>query len=179
MTPGEVIDFWFDEIDASAWYRADDALDTTIRERFGHTHQAAGRGELFSWRRSAPGRLAEIVVLDQFSRNIHRGSALAFAGDALALVLAQEAVAAGAPAALPPAQRCMLYMPFMHSESPLIHEVSLTLFSEPGMEDNLEYARAHAAVIEEFGRYPHRNAALGRASTPAELAYLERPGSGF
>ncbi|NNM01762.1 MAG: DUF924 domain-containing protein, partial [Gammaproteobacteria bacterium] len=154
-------------------------LDATIAARFGNAHEAAARGELFAWRGTPAGRLAEIVVLDQFSRNIHRDTARAWATDGMALVLAQEAITAGAAAALQADQRAMLYMPFMHSESAAIHEVALTLYAEPGLKGNFDYERKHAAVIREFGRYPHRNAALGRVSTPAELTYLGRSDSGF
>ena len=118
-------------------------------------------------------------MLDQFSRNIHRDTAEAFANDALALALAQEAVARGCDRELPPVERAFLYLPWMHSESALIHEEALRLFAAPGLEKNLDFERRHKAIIDRFGRYPHRNAVLGRASTADELEFLKQPGSSF
>lgn len=178
-TIDEVLRFWFEELAPAQWWRADTALDARIAERFGALHAAAAAGELHAWRSDPRGRLAELMVLDQFSRNLHRGTAQAFACDGMALVLAQEAVAAGADAALPMAQRAFLYMPFMHSESRRVHERSLQLFSMPGLEANLKSAVQHKAIIDRFGRYPHRNQVLGRVSTPEELAFLQEPGSRF
>lgn len=172
MTPEDVLQFWFEQTAPAQWWQADEAFDALIRARFGALHAAAARGELFPWRTSAAGRLAEIVVLDQFSRNIHRGTAGAFACDPLALVLAQEAVARGADRELPPVRRAFLYMPYMHSESLVIHDEALRLFGQPGLEHNLEFEIGHRRVLERFGRYPQRNAALGRESTPEELAFL-------
>lgn len=174
-----VLDFWFDEIDPAQWWKADPAFDTLVRERFGKLQSAAARGELYAWRANAEGRLAEIIVLDQFSRNIHRGSAAAFAADPMALALAQEAVAGGHGKALSQQQRLFLYLPYMHSESAPIHEVALTLFRELGLADNLDFELRHKAIIDRFGRYPHRNAILGRTSSAEELRFLEEPGSSF
>lgn len=174
-----VLAFWFDEIEPAQWWRADPAFDAQVRARFGELHRAAVQGELDAWRASARGRLAEVIVLDQFSRNLHRGSALAFAADPMALALAQEAVAAGHDLALPATQRLFLYLPWMHSESPRIHAVAVRLFTALGLPDNLDYELRHKAIIDRFGRYPHRNAALGRSSTAAELAFLREPGSSF
>lgn len=175
----EVLRFWFEELTPAQWWRVDAALDARIRERFGTLNVSAAAGELHAWRTTPRGRLAELIVLDQFSRNIHRGTPQAFASDSLALALAQKAVAAGADAALPAAQRAFMYMPFMHSESRSVHEQSLQLFSAPGLEANHESAVKHKAIIDRFGRYPHRNEVLGRASTPEELAFLREPGSRF
>ncbi len=175
----DVIHFWFGEIDAKKWWARDPALDALIRTRFETTHRAASRGELFAWRSTAPGRLAEIILLDQFSRNMYRESPRAFAFDALALVLAQEAVSIGADYELPIARRGFIYMPYMHSESALIHEQALILFSQPGLEFNLDYERRHKHIIDRFGRYPHRNAVLGRDSTPSEVEFLKLPDSAF
>ena len=169
----EVIDFWFTQIRPAQWWGGGAGLDRIIAERFGATHARAIRGELFNWRIDPPGRLAEILVLDQFSRNIYRGTALAFAADPMALALAQEAVAAKASAGLRPQQRAFLYMPYMHSESREIHEIAVRLFSEPGLEDNLDSEFKHKAIIDRFGRYPHRNAMLGRLSSDEEIAFLE------
>lgn len=179
MDAEAVIRFWFVELNSADWFNRNPALDRAIAERFGALHAAAARCELYAWRATPAGRLAEIVVLDQFSRNIHRDRPGAFAQDALALALAQAAIAAGAAPALPPVQRAFLYMPFMHSESPLIHAEAERLFSEPGLEDNLDYERRHRAIIDRFGRYPHRNRILGRVSTAEEEAFLLQPGSSF
>ena len=177
--PTAVLHFWFDELSAAQHFAKDAALDAAIARRFALTLEAAARGELSGWRASTPGRLAEIVVLDQFSRHIHRGTPLAFAQDAQALVLAQELVAGGHDATLPPAQRAFAYLPYMHSESPAIHAQAMVLFDQPGLENNLRFEVLHRDVIARFGRYPHRNAALGRVSTPGELAFMAQPGSSF
>ncbi|HDZ56831.1 MAG TPA: DUF924 domain-containing protein [Pseudomonas xinjiangensis] len=174
-----VLSFWFDEIKPSMWWKKDKAFDQLILERFGEVHQRAVCGELYGWRTSPGGRLAEIIVLDQFSRNIHRDSARAFVYDGMALILAQEAIAAGADKALPLEQRSFLYMPFMHSESLVIHEQAMRLFATQGLEDNLRFEQRHLDILQRFGRYPHRNAALGRVSTSEEVAFLREPGSSF
>lgn len=179
MQAEEVLQFWFEEIDPRQWWKADSAFDKQIRERFGVLHAQAANHGLPEWRGSPLGTLAEIIVLDQFSRNLHRGSAAAFACDALALDLAQSAVRRGDAAALPPVKRAFLYLPFMHSEDRSIHEQAVVLFSEPGLEPNLAAEVRHKAIIDRFGRYPHRNAALGRASTVEEIAFLKMPGSSF
>ena len=177
--PGQVLNFWFDELAEADWWRKDETLDRRIAGRFGATLEAAARCELWAWRTTTRGRLAEVIVLDQFSRNVHRGTAAAFANDPLALALAQEAVARGCGSELVPRERAFLYLPWMHSESRAIHEEALRLFAEPGLEHNLEFERQHKAIVDRFGRYPHRNAALGRASTREELAFLREPGSSF
>ena len=174
-----ILNFWFEELTPAQWWRVDAALDQTIQARFGELHRAASAGELFEWRTTALGRLAEIIVLDQFSRNMHRGTALAFASDPMALALAQEAVRVGADQALPAQQRAFLYMPYMHSESALIHGHSERLFSASGLEANFKAALQHKAIIDRFGRYPHRNKILGRESTAQEIEFLQQPGSSF
>jgi uncharacterized protein (DUF924 family) len=174
-----IIDFWFDKIEPRQWFAKDIEFDRLISKRFKYVLDGAMKCELFPWRDTAEGRLAEIIVLDQFSRNIHRDSPLAFAADPLALLLSQEAVRVQAQRELTPQQKCFLYMPHMHSESPLIHEQAVKLFSEPGLEKNLEFEMKHKAIIDRFGRYPHRNAVLGRISTPEEAAFLKTPGSSF
>ena len=179
MQPQSILHFWFEELTPKQHFVKDAALDETIRARFGDMLEAAARCELFEWRATPEGRLAEIIVLDQFSRNVYRDTPRAFAQDALALVLAQELVASGQARSLPAAQRVFAYMPYMHSESAVIHEQALTLFAQPGMENNLDFERRHKAIIDRFGRYPHRNAVLGRTSTPEELAFLSGPGSSF
>ena len=179
MNPQPILHFWFNELSPKQHYAKDAALDEAIRSRFGATLEAAARCELFAWRATPEGRLAEVLVLDQFSRNVYRDSAGAFAQDTLALALAQELVANGQDRSLPLAQRSFAYMPYMHSESALIHSQATVLFSQPGMEDSLRFEQRHQAIIERFGRYPHRNALLGRESTPEELAFLSEPGSAF
>ncbi len=175
----EVLDFWFVQTEPRLWWAKSPAFDALIASRFGDLHAAAARCELHAWRSVAQGRLAEVLVLDQFSRNLHRDRALAFANDGLALALAQTAVAAGADLALPPSQRAFLYLPFMHSESALIHAWAEPLFNAPGLEDTRAFELRHRQIIDRFGRYPHRNGVLGRPSTPEELAFLETPGSSF
>jgi uncharacterized protein (DUF924 family) len=174
-----IYDFWFKEISPSQHWKADPAFDQLVRERFSTVHAQANRCELFAWRREPVGRLAEIIVLDQFSRNIYRATMAAFASDPLALALAQEAVATGADKALTPEERIFLYMPYMHSESKAIHDVALQLFEANGIQDNFEFERKHKAIIDRFGRYPHRNAILGRTSTEEEIEFLKLPGSSF
>jgi uncharacterized protein (DUF924 family) len=175
----QVLNFWFEEIKPANWWKKDETFDALLLERFTETHARASRCELFEWRRQPAGRLAEIIVLDQFSRNIFRGSALAFANDAMALTLSQEAIAFGADQDLTPGQRCFLYMPFVHSESLQIHEVAVELFRSNGEPGNLNFELKHKKIIEQFGRYPHRNKVLGRQSTPAEIEFLTKPGSSF
>jgi uncharacterized protein (DUF924 family) len=177
MTPQDVLSFWFVEHGPGDWFKKDPAFDTLIRDRFGATLAAGLAGELHRWRETADGRLAEIIVLDQFSRNIHRDTPASFAADPLALCLAQWAVASGADQEIDASQRPFVYMPFMHSESAAIHNVALELFAP--FPQNHEYERKHQAIIVRFGRYPHRNKILGRASTAEELAFLQRPGSSF
>jgi uncharacterized protein (DUF924 family) len=179
MQAQDILHFWFEELTDKQHFVKDLALDETIRTRFGATLGAAARCELFAWRATHGGRLAEIIVLDQFSRNIFRDRPQAFAQDALALALAQELVARGQDQLLNTAERRFAYMPYMHSESPLIHVQAVRLFSQPGLEDGLSYEIRHKAIIDRFCRYPHRNAVLGRASTAEETAFLSEPGSSF
>jgi uncharacterized protein (DUF924 family) len=175
----EILHFWFDEIEPAKWWVKDDAFDQLIRGRFSMLHSRATRCELFGWRAEAGGRLAEVIVLDQFSRNMFRGSPLSFASDPLALALAQEAIAARADAALSPGERSFLYLPFMHSESPQIHEVAIELYRRNGIQSNLDFEIRHKTIIDRFGRFPHRNGILGRQSTDAEIEFLKQPGSAF
>lgn len=175
----DILKFWFEELEPAQWWLRDEALDRQVSERFGDLHRRAVQGELYGWRSSAHGRLAEIMVLDQFSRNIHRDTPQAFAADPMALALAQEAVAAGLDQQLSPVEKSFLYLPWMHSESLLIHEVAVQLYQAPGLENNLDFEIRHKVIIERFGRYPHRNAILGRESTPEEVEFLKQPGSSF
>lgn len=178
-TPDAILTFWFNDIEHSLWFKKDTGFDRLLIERYGELHAQTTLGELYTWRDSAHGRLAEIIVLDQFSRNIFRDSAKAFAQDGMALVLAQEAVRVGAEEELTAQQRAFLYMPYMHSESLAIHQTAVELFTRNGLAGNLDFEMKHKAIIERFGRYPHRNAVLDRTSTPEELIFLSEPGSLF
>lgn len=175
----EILKFWFEEIDPKRWWQADPSFDASLRERYLPLLQQAMRGELFEWRRTTRGRLAEIVVLDQFSRNVFRNTPQAFAQDPMALALAQEAVAASVPPELAPAERAFLLTPYMHSESRLIHADAERLFARWAPAEPYDFELKHKAIVDRFGRYPHRNAILGRASTPEEEAFLREPGSSF
>jgi uncharacterized protein (DUF924 family) len=182
----EVLDFWFGVTDAARdeWFRKDDAFDASIRERFGASVEQALAGGLAGWEHTAHDALAVLLLLDQFTRNIFRGTPRAFAGDARALALARAMVARGDDVALPPLRRVFVYLPFEHAEAAHAQRESLRLFgalaaAHPSLATFDDYARRHAVVIERFGRFPHRNAILGRPSTPEEIAYLRQPGSGF
>jgi len=175
----KILKFWFEELEPRQWWVKDDQLDKQIRARFSQIHEQAKRCELFDWRITAEGRLAEIIVLDQFSRNMHRDSPLCFANDALALALAQEAISIGADMLLNAVQRSVLYLPFMHSESLKIHKVAIHLFQINGIQSSLDFEIKHQQIIEKFGRYPHRNKILGRLSTKQEIEFLQQFGSGF
>ncbi len=175
----DVLNFWFEEIDESKWWIKDLEFDQCIIERFATTHDMAAKCELFEWRRSAEGRLAEIIVLDQFSRNMFRDSPKAFVNDPLALVLSQEAVLRGTDRELDPKKRSFLYLPYMHSESRIVHEVAVKLFNENGVRSNIEFEIKHKKIIDRFGRYPHRNEILDRESTQEEIEFLKGPGSSF
>ncbi|WP_439107824.1 DUF924 family protein [Congregibacter sp.] len=167
-----VLDFWFEEAGAKRWFKQSDAFDALCRERFLPTLEAARLGECWEWRSTPEGRCAEVIVLDQFSRNLFREGPRAYAQDGIALVLAQEAVARGDDLRMSDDQRYFSYMPYMHSESLAVHKEGLRLFEALGNGDALRYAIAHEKVIAEFGRYPTRNADLGRTSTAEEEQYL-------
>ena len=177
-TAQDVLSFWFNELTPEQWFKTVPAVDDAIHTRFTATHTAASRGELFEWRETSNGRLAEIIVLDQFSRNLYRDDPRSFAADTVALVLAQEAIAVGDDQNIPQERKAFLYMPFMHAESLAMHEIAEKLFDGPGMENNLNSLRSHSKVLQRFGRYPHRNAALGRTSTAEEIEFL-KDGRGF
>lgn len=173
-TAREVLKFWFVDHGRQDWFGGGRKFDALVKQRFGATHVAAAKSELGAWRATPEGRLAEIIVLDQFSRQIHRGKPEAFASDPMALALAQEAVRAGADQKLPPERRMFFYMPFMHSESLAVHREAVRLFGSLGNQDVMRFERAHRDVIARFGRFPKRNHALGRRSTRAELDYVEK-----
>lgn len=175
----EILRFWFEELEPAQWWAKDEQLDRLIIARFATVHTQATRCELYRWRKNPRGRLAEIIILDQFSRNMFRDSPLSFAYDPLALALAQEAISAGVEQDLAQQERSFLYLPFMHSESLKIHEVAVGLYQNNGLQGNLDYELKHKKIIERFGRYPHRNRVLGRESTTEEIAFLQQPGSGF
>ncbi|MFS1423332.1 DUF924 family protein [Shewanella sp. 10N.286.48.B5] len=175
----QVINFWFTEIEPAQWFKKDVSFDELIRTRFGKLHTQAIAGELWLWRQHLQGRLAEIIILDQFSRNIYRDDARAFSADLMALALAQEAILQGLDQQLTAIERTFLYMPYMHSESLKVHQQGLALFKSNGLESNYQFELKHLKIIERFGRYPHRNELLGRTSTIEELAFLAQPGSSF
>lgn len=175
----EIIEFWFNELEQKQWWQKNTEFDQMINSRFGELHHRAAAGELFAWRETALGSLAEVIVLDQFSRNIHRNRPEAFVNDGLALALSQFAIFQKLDTQLSAIERVFLYMPFMHSESAAIHEEAVTLFESVGLQSNLEFELRHKAIIDRFGRYPHRNKILGRPSTEEEIQFLKQPGSGF
>lgn len=187
----EVLDFWFGSPEAPGfgearklWFSADESFDATLRERFGTLIDAARDSRLDSWAATPLGALALVIVLDQFSRNCHRDTARAFAADRKALQIAQQMVASGADRALPGVHhRAFAYLPFEHDEAPESQQESLRLFKaladEPGGESYFSFAVRHADIIARFGRFPHRNAVLGRESTAEETAFLREPGSSF
>jgi uncharacterized protein (DUF924 family) len=192
MTHQEVLDFWFGAPGSEAagkprreWFVKSEAFDATVRERFGATIAAAVAGGLREWDETGPqGVLARILVLDQLARNAFRGKPQSFAGDALALAAARGLVDAGADQELAPLQRAFVYMVFEHAEDAGMQARAVELFTvlaaeHPGFDDMLDYAHRHRDVIARFGRFPHRNAILGRASTPEESAFLQQPGSRF
>ncbi|HEX6733966.1 MAG TPA: DUF924 family protein [Azonexus sp.] len=187
----DVLAFWFAPPGTpghgqprAEWFRKDAAFDEAIRCRFLPAVETALAGELADWATTPAGLLALVIVLDQFPRNLFRGQARAFAGDAQARALADRALAAGWDQPLTAVEKLFLYLPFEHSEALADQARSLALFTalaaaHPGHDGTLDYARRHHEVIARFGRFPHRNAALGRPSTPAEALYLAQPGSGF
>lgn len=180
MSPDRVLKFWFEDHGSADWFGGKPEFDQLVEAKFGSLLVNARQCELFEWRQTPKGRLAEIIVLDQFSRQLYRDNALAFASDPLALALAQEAVARRDDEILTNIERQFLYMPYMHSESLKVHNESVRIFAKLNNSDGLEYAKEHRAVIEQFGRYPMRNKALNRNSTQQEIDYIaERDGSMF
>lgn len=175
----QVLQFWFDDIPQSAWWKKDSDFDTLIKHRFGDLHKQAVANELFNWRESPQGSLAEIIILDQFSRNIYRDLPESYAFDSQALTLAQTAIEKGFDKQLT-AEKCkFLYLPFMHSESRAIHKTAVGLFKALGDENTLDFEMKHKVIIDKYGRYPHRNEVLGRQSSSEEVEFLKQPNSGF
>lgn len=168
----DVLRFWFVEHGPDDWFSGSAEFDAKLAAAFTETQAAAARGEAWRWRATPEGRLAEIIVLDQFSRQLFRGDARAFASDDMALALAQEAVAAGHDRPLNQDQQRFLYMPYMHSESLVIHDEAMRLFTDLGDQKTLDFEIAHADTLRRFGRYPRRNEALGRESTAEEREYI-------
>lgn len=189
--PAEVLEFWFGppelsdtEAVSARWFGKDPAFDAQIRERFGALIEQALADELRDWAWQPGPALARILLLDQFTRNAFRDTARAFAGDALALAAARSMVAQAQDQALPPLRRVFVYLPFEHAEDRAAQAESMQLFTRlaeeaPGLSGYAEYARRHQEIVERFGRFPHRNALLGRESTPEEFTFLQQPGSGF
>lgn len=169
---GDIIGFWFADGMHRRWFGSDPAFDAHIRERFETTWLAAAAGELDDWQQTADGCLALAIVLDQFPLNMYRGQARAFATEAVAIGVAKHAVAQGLDRQLPGSQLAFLYMPLMHSEDLADQDRSVALFEAAGLNDNARFARHHRELIQRFGRFPHRNAILGRTSSASEREYL-------
>ncbi|MEP6897783.1 MAG: DUF924 family protein [Rhodanobacter sp.] len=185
----DVLAFWFARENAARWYAGSNAFDTTIRQRFGKLAQAAAEGRLDDWTKTACGWVALLILLDQFSRNLYRNDARAWAQDVKAQRLALSGIASGEDRRLPPLQRVFAYMPLEHAESVSLQQHAVALFDalrrdvpageRKRFDEFHDYAEKHCAVIERFGRFPHRNAVLGRPNTPEEAHYLAQPGAGF
>jgi uncharacterized protein (DUF924 family) len=180
----DVLAFWFAGSDRDArWFAKDAAFDAVVRERFLELHHQAAAGELASWMEAPRSCLALVILLDQFPRNMFRGTARAFASDPMALAVAREALRRGHDRGLRPSERMFLYLPFQHAESVdaqrLSVELNAPLGAFPETHDVPRFALAHRDIVERFGRFPHRNAALGRDSTPEEIEFLKQPGSSF
>jgi len=188
-TPSDVLEFWFSDQSRALWFEKNAAFDEAIRGRFEDTVRAAADGELEHWERTAPGALALVIVLDQFPRNLYRGSARAFAADARAREVADRAIVRRLDQEIPLAQRHFFFLPFEHSESSGDQERSIALFqawaeAHDGQArdralEQMRYVHRHAEIVARFGRFPHRNEALGRESTEAEIAFLREPMSAF
>ncbi len=182
MTAGiidEIIRFWFETLTPEDWYRKNPAIDAEIAKRFGATYEALKHSVPPAWIAEPKGMIAAIIVLDQFPRNMFRDDPHAFATDRAALALAKRAIGEGSDMLLTPEQRAFIYMPFQHSEAAADQAQSIALFTTLGNPLNLDFALKHEAIIARFGRFPHRNSVLGRASTATELAFLQEPGSSF
>lgn len=174
-----VLDYWFEQLKPEQQFAKDEAIDAEIERRFGHARDVVLASGAAGWRDHPDALLAAVILLDQFSRNIHRGTPQAFAADPLALALALEAIGKGWDRDLAPERAAFLYMPLMHAENAEAQRMCLEKFTALGRPENLRFAMEHAVVIEQFGRFPSRNAALGRDSTAEELEYLKRPDAGW
>ena len=174
-SPQAILDTWFSERAKPLWFRSTEAFDRELAERFGATVEAALAGRLQHWADTPTGALALVIVLDQLPLNIYRGRARAFAGEAKAREIAARAIERGDDTGLNQEQKVFLYLPFMHSENLADQDRAVALFETAGLKENLRYARHHRDIVRRFGRFPHRNAILGRESTPQELKYLNSP----
>lgn len=174
-----VLDFWFDDQTKPYWFAKSDEFDQLIADRFGEVLVQASQGKLDHWQDTAKGKVALIIVLDQFSRNVYRDTPEAFGQDAMALMIAQTLVASPEFEQLNEAERHFALIPYMHSESATVHEEAVKLFARYTDAKTLDFEHQHKVIIDRFGRYPHRNAILGRASSEAELAFLDEPNSSF
>ncbi|MGV6801707.1 MAG: DUF924 family protein [bacterium] len=173
----DIITFWFEELTPQQHFQFDPALDTIIRNKFTQTWREAAAGRLATWSQSPTAALALILVLDQFSRNIHRGTAEAFAQDHHALAIAKQAIAQGFDEKHSPEQQAFFYLPFMHQENIEEQKTCVALYNEKLPEsENIRFAIDHCAIIQKFGRFPHRNKILQRDSTPEEITFLEQGG---
>ncbi|MBN8894939.1 MAG: DUF924 domain-containing protein [Rhodanobacter sp.] len=189
VQPRDVLDFWFDPAHAAHWFAKDAAFDEQIRRRFAVAADDAAQGRLDAWASNPADWLALLILLDQFPRNLHRGDAQAWAADVKAQRIALSGLAGGFDQALPPLQRVFAYLPLEHAEDMGLQQRAVTLFEalhaqapvagRARFAEFLDYARRHREVIARFGRFPHRNAVLGRDSTAAEREYLAQPGAGF
>lgn len=177
--PEEIVAYWCETLTVEDWWKSTPELDARVREQFGATHLALSRNVGPEWRATPEARLAAIIVLDQFPRNMYRASPMAFSTDWLALREARLALEAGADKLVDYGRRQFFYMPFEHSEVLADQDHSVRLFEAHGDEMYLGYAIRHRDVIADYGRFPHRNGYLGRTSTPQEEAYLATPGAGF
>jgi uncharacterized protein (DUF924 family) len=175
IAPESVLAFWFSEPHRNLWFRSTDAFDAEIRERFEGTVQRALDGQLDHWSTTARGALALVILLDQFPLNMYRNRPESFAGEATARAIADQALSRGFDAQLNTVEKAFLLLPFMHSEDLPDQERSVALFEAAGLENNLRWARHHQDIVRRFGRFPHRNAILGRNSTEEELAWLASP----
>mgnify|MGYP000569031303 CR=1 FL=1 len=179
ITADDIINFWFKEITPKQWWIKDNDFDNQIKNRFKDLYTRAAASELVRWRSTPLSSLAEIIVLDQFPRNMFRDTPAAFTTDPLAVCLTQVAIDKGFDQQLDSSKKSFMYMPLMHSESPEVHKLAENVFSAPGLENNYDFELKHKAIIDRFGRYPHRNEVLGRPSTKAEIDFLKEPNSSF
>ena len=193
-SPEDVLEFWFGALDASGkppaersarWWRKDPAFDEVVVRTFGGDIERAARGELDDWKQSPRGRLALVILLDQFSRNAYRDTPKAFSNDARAFSIVQEGIELGHDRQLRDVERSFFYMPFMHTEDRAVQERGVEVFVRANeeragaFEEGVKFAMLHRDIVQRFGRFPHRNAILGRESTPEELEFLKQPGSSF
>ena len=179
VTPADILQFWFEEIEPEQQFKKDPVFDALIRERYGATLEGAATGKLDHWEGEPHHGLALVILLDQFPRNLFRGCAQSYATDAKVLAIAKRMVASGAYKSLAQAGQRFLFLPFEHSEVLEDQHFCMELMDTLDDKKNLEYARKHLVIIERFGRFPHRNSILGRQTTPEEVAFLKEPDSSF